>query len=449
MGFSLAMIGTDLTYAQALLMRNEVVAIPTETVYGLAANALSEKAVAKIYALKKRPTFNPLILHIGRKEALYRYASQVPWWAEKLAETFWPGPLTFLLPKSEKIPLWVTAGSKQVALRMPAHPLTLELLRNLPFPLAAPSANFSGRLSPTKPEHVQEAFGDQVPYILDGGPCEAGLESTIIGEKEGKLGVYRLGSLPLEKMEPLVGPLAVWITPTEHPVAPGLLKKHYAPQIPLLYGWETVPYEPEMGMLFFNTNPYPHAPYAYVLSQENCSAQAAARFFELLHHMENLSIQGILVKKIPVRDSLTWALHERLQRAQSPGVFTLGHSHHSWETFVGILRRYQVTKVIDTRKRPFSRYVPHFDSPAMACALTAMGITYENLPYEIHQAQAYLSHIDENHRTVLLCAEKDPQKCHRWDLATQLENMGIPVYHILFPPRLQRHPTKTLFTNLS
>lgn len=441
------MIGVDIAYAEWLLNRDEVIAIPTETVYGLAANAFSEKAVAKIYALKKRPTFNPLILHIGKKEELSRYVTEVPSWAQKLVRNFWPGPLTLLLPKSEEVPLWVTAGSKQVALRMPAHPLTLELLRRLSFPLSAPSANFSGRLSPTTPEHVQEAFGDQIPYILDGGPCQAGLESTIIGEKEGVLGVYRLGALPLEKIEKVVGPLALWTKPTDHPVAPGMLKKHYAPRIPLLYGWEKVPYEPHLGMLFFSTNPYPQAPYAYVLSKSHRASEAAATFFGLLHHMENLPIEGILVEKMPMHESLTWALHERLQRAQSPSLFTLGHSNHTWETFVSLLKRYEITKVIDTRKRPFSRYVPHFNFSSMASALADIGIKYEMISYESHQAGIYISHIEEKGRTVLLCSEKDPQNCHRWDLATHLEGMGIPVFHILFPPRLQRHPMRSLFTS--
>ncbi|MGA0031319.1 MAG: L-threonylcarbamoyladenylate synthase, partial [Flavobacteriaceae bacterium] len=174
-------ISTDINEAAALLRANEVVAIPTETVYGLAANAFSDEAVSAVYRVKERPKTNPLIVHLGSSDQLPEVASSVSPNAQKLAKYFWPGPLTLLLPKSARISDQVTAHSPFVAVRVPDHPLSLALLRQLEFPLVAPSANRYTSVSPTTAAHVATNLGDRIPLILDGGPCRKGLESTVVG----------------------------------------------------------------------------------------------------------------------------------------------------------------------------------------------------------------------------------------------------------------------------
>jgi L-threonylcarbamoyladenylate synthase len=180
------MIGKDLARAIALLQAEEVVAIPTETVYGLAGNAFSPKAVSTIFAVKNRPSFDPLIVHTNEFGRAAAFTAEIPELAYELAARFMPGPLTILLPKAAVIPDIVTAGLPAVAVRVPRHPLAQELLRRLDFPLAAPSANPFGYISPTAAEHVEQQLGGLIPYILDGGPCQVGLESTIIGFENGQ-----------------------------------------------------------------------------------------------------------------------------------------------------------------------------------------------------------------------------------------------------------------------
>jgi L-threonylcarbamoyladenylate synthase len=175
------LISTNIQAACQILNNNDLVAIPTETVYGLAANALNEKAVLKIFTLKKRPAYNPLIIHIGAIEDLDKWAKNIPEKAYLLAKTFWPGPLTLVLEKKAIVPNIITAGKNTVGIRMPNHPVTLSLLKQLNFPLAAPSANPFMSISPTTAEHVEDYFGHKLPMILEGGPCEKGIESTIIG----------------------------------------------------------------------------------------------------------------------------------------------------------------------------------------------------------------------------------------------------------------------------
>ena len=188
-------IGKDLDQAKMLLERGELVAIPTETVYGLAANGLSVAAIARIYEAKNRPQFNPLILHVANLEQAQRLVTELPDACKRLMQAFSPGPITYLLPKSSLVPDMVTAGSARVAIRIPAHPMALELLTMLDFPLAAPSANPSGYVSPVSALHVFEGLQGKIPYILDGGNCTVGLESTIVGFEEGKVVIHRLGGI--------------------------------------------------------------------------------------------------------------------------------------------------------------------------------------------------------------------------------------------------------------
>jgi L-threonylcarbamoyladenylate synthase len=226
-------ISSSIEEAVDLLNCGQIVAIPTETVYGLAANALDKTAVVEIFNAKQRPSFDPLIVHIGSKSDITRYASHIPFSAQKLIDVFWPGPLTLVLPKQSCIPDEVTSGLDTVGIRMPNHSLTLQLLNQLDFPLAAPSANPFGYISPTTTQHVFDQLQNKIPMILDGGPCEIGLESTIVGF-EGELPiVYRLGGLTLEDIRNVCGEIKVEVNSSSDPKAPGMLKSHYAPTKPL------------------------------------------------------------------------------------------------------------------------------------------------------------------------------------------------------------------------
>lgn len=221
-----------LARAAALLRKGEVVAFPTETVYGLGANALDEEAVRKVFALKGRPDDNPLIAHVADRRMLARLVTRVPPAARALADRFWPGPLTLVLPKRPSVPDTVTAGLPTVAVRMPSHPVALALIRAAGVPLAAPSANRSGRPSPTTAAHVAEDFPGLL--VLDGGPCAHGLESSVVA-LEPRPRLLRPGAIPLEALRELVPDLTVARRRAGQPVeSPGLKYRHYAPSRPLV-----------------------------------------------------------------------------------------------------------------------------------------------------------------------------------------------------------------------
>lgn len=232
----MAEIGKDIVKAKLLLQKGKLVAIPTETVYGLAGNALDSEAVALIFETKNRPSFDPLILHTSSIERVEDFVASFPEKLKMLAENFWPGPLTLLLPRKPIVPDLVTSGLDRVAVRVPKHPLTLALLESLDFPLAAPSANPFGYISPTSPSHVAAQLGEKIPYILDGGVCDVGLESTIVGLEEDEIVVYRLGGLEIATIEKLVGPVKIKDHSSSNPQAPGLLESHYAPRKPFILG---------------------------------------------------------------------------------------------------------------------------------------------------------------------------------------------------------------------
>jgi L-threonylcarbamoyladenylate synthase len=229
-------IATDLSEAQALLQAGKLVAIPTETVYGLAANALDADAVIHIFETKNRPHFDPLIVHVGGMAQVDEVAAHIPEVAYRLMEALWPGPLTIVLQKHERVPHIVTSGLDTVGVRMPDHALTLELLRSLNFPLAAPSANPFGYISPTNALHVAEQLGERIPYILDGGECAIGVESTIIDCSGDTPTILRLGGTAVETIEEIIGPVRVNAISTSSPQAPGMLHSHYAPRKPLRVG---------------------------------------------------------------------------------------------------------------------------------------------------------------------------------------------------------------------
>lgn len=227
-------IGKDLDLAANYLREGKCVGIPTETVYGLAANAFDSVAVASVFRIKNRPSFDPLILHVNSLEKVQSLISHFPTKAQILAERFWPGPLTMVLPKASHVPYDVTSGLETVGVRIPNHPLTLELLSKLNFPLAAPSANPFGYVSPTSAQHVADSLGDKPAYILDGGSCERGIESTIIGFENDEPVLYRLGSLAVNEIEEAIGPIQRKLNTSSNPQAPGQLKMHYAPKVKLL-----------------------------------------------------------------------------------------------------------------------------------------------------------------------------------------------------------------------
>lgn len=313
------MIGTALSAAIELLRRDEVVAVPTETVYGLAGNALSPRAVASIFEIKNRPRFDPLIVHTSSVERLSQYAAAFPAAARRLAEQFMPGPLTLLLDKAAIIPDLVTAGSPRVALRIPNHPLTLSLLQQLDFPLAAPSANPFGYISPTTAQHVADQLGDQVPYILDGGPCRVGVESTIVGFEDGQTVIYRKGGVPVEEITALIGPVQVREHSTSNPNAPGMLKSHYAPGAKVVIGnvEELLPaYEGQrVGVIRFRkTTAKLPAEHQLILSPQGDFAEAARRLFAGMRQLDALQLDIILAELLP-EEGLGRAVNDRLRRA--------------------------------------------------------------------------------------------------------------------------------------
>jgi L-threonylcarbamoyladenylate synthase len=299
--------------AVALLGQGGLVALPTETVYGLAADATNARAVARIFAAKGRPTFNPLIVHLPDLEAVRRIA-HVPAQAEALATAFWPGPLTLVLPLRADAGLaeLVTAGLPSVAVRVPAHPVMQDVLRAVARPLAAPSANPSGRISATTAAHVRDGLGAAVDAILDAGPCAVGLESTILAPGKGAVRLLREGGLSREAVEAVVGPVTQDVTPGRIE-APGQMERHYAPRVPLRLGGSAR--EDEVGIGF--------GPGAadLSLSPGGDLVEAASRLFSVLHAAEALAIgrgaRAIRVAAVP-EEGLGRAINDRLRRAATP-----------------------------------------------------------------------------------------------------------------------------------
>lgn len=316
----MAEIGSDIQKAVALLKQGELVAVPTETVYGLAGNALDVSVVTKIFSVKNRPQFDPLIVHVPSLRAAEAYVKNIPKMAERLTQLFWPGPLTLLLEKkNDGIPDLVTSGLNTVGIRCPDHPLTRELLSQLPFPLAAPSANPFGYVSPTSPQHVNDQLGDKISYILDGGVCTIGIESTIIGfdEHESPI-IYRLGGLSLERIEAVIGKVEVQAHSTSNPKSPGQLKSHYAPGKKLVIGKieELLQLYPahDVGILSF-TEDY-HTPNQRILSPGGSTEEAAKHLFRYLRDFDAMNVDVILTELVP-EEGLGRAINDRLKRAAS------------------------------------------------------------------------------------------------------------------------------------
>lgn len=312
----MADIGKDINKARELLERGELVAIPTETVYGLAANALNGSAVARIFAVKNRPEFDPLIVHIPGISVAQKYVDDIPGPARSLADEFWPGPLTLVLPKTTLVPDLVTAGLDTVGIRCPDHDLTHALLTELQFPLAAPSANPFGYVSPTTPAHVNEQLGDQIGYILDGGECRIGIESTIVGFEDDGAIVYRLGGISLEAIEAVIGQVSTRTNFASNPKSPGQLKSHYAPSKKVVIGKmsDLLQQYPAhcSGILTFQDD-Y-NSPYQFILSPSGTLEEAAKNLFSALRKLEKMSVDVILAELVP-ETGLGRAINDRLRRA--------------------------------------------------------------------------------------------------------------------------------------
>lgn len=314
--------------AAARLIGGEPVAFPTETVYGLGANALDPVAVARVFEIKERPSFDPLIVHVADADGIARHAVAEDAADPRvlaLVERFWPGPLTLVLRKQEHIPGIVTAGLDTVGLRMPDHPVALELLRSAAVPIAAPSANRFGRVSPTRAEHVARQLGGRVRLILDGGPCRVGVESTVLLLAGGRTVLLRPGGLPAESIEDVIGPLEHLEDHAARSLSPGRAGSHYAPHAPVFLATPGEPIRPaageRVGLLAASDAGRVIAleaggPFAAIetLSPDGDPVVAAARLFDALHRLDEAGVDRIVAQ--PMRETgIGHAVMDRLRRA--------------------------------------------------------------------------------------------------------------------------------------
>jgi L-threonylcarbamoyladenylate synthase len=314
------MISNNISKAIEILNNEDVVAIPTETVYGLAGNIYSEKAIRKIFQVKQRPLFNPLIVHIHSIEKIEEIVSEFPEKAKLLATAFWPGSLTLVLKKKPNIPDLITAGKNTVAVRIPNHPVTLSLLQKLSFPLAAPSANPFGSISPTNSTHVANYFRNTIPMVLEGGQCENGIESTIVGFENDEAILYRLGSISIEEIENVIGKLKVKNKKEIAPNAPGMLARHYAPKTKTFLVKDIEEFmknytDKKIGILRFSKNiNFSRSAHLEVLSKNGDLKEAASNLYAALHRLDQLNLDMIVAELFP-DIGLGKSINDRLERA--------------------------------------------------------------------------------------------------------------------------------------
>ena len=309
---------TSVSEAARLLKEGEVVAIPTETVYGLAGNAFEPKALAKIFAAKERPTFDPLIVHIADIAQLSDIAKDIPDSAYKLAEAYWPGPMTIILPKKDCIPDLCTSALPSVAVRFPSHPIAQAIIKESGLPLAAPSANLFKHVSPTTAEHVAAQLADRIAGIVNGGPCSVGVESSIISLTGEKPTVLRPGAITPEMFAKVLGDVAIKEStskPGQPMLAPGQCDTHYRPQVPLYYGEIPVGYTlPEHTVrIAFGTQAGP-IPATVNLSATGDMVEATSKLYAFMHDLDKTEYDLILVDPIP-NTGVGMALNDRLKRA--------------------------------------------------------------------------------------------------------------------------------------
>ena len=313
-------IGTDIARAASLIREGGLVAFATETVYGLGANAYDVRAVGRIFEAKDRPTFDPLIVHVGDPAWVEEVAATVTPLARRLIDAFWPGPLTLVLPKTDRVPDLATAGLPTVGVRMPSHPSAVELLRQANVPIAAPSANRFGHVSPTRAEHVAEQLGDRIDYILDGGPCTVGVESTILDVTGAQPVLLRPGGLPLEAIEAQIGPVRLieaMSAANEPQPSPGRLLRHYATRTALVIAdaEESPPSIARVGLLTLAAkSDDEHYAAIETLSPAGDLAEAAANLFAAMRRLDARGLDLIVARLVP-EVGLGRAINDRLRRA--------------------------------------------------------------------------------------------------------------------------------------
>lgn len=322
----------DLAIAAKALREGKLVAIPTETVYGLGANAFDERAVARVFEAKARPTFDPLIVHIAHVEEVHSIAREIPAKALQLAEALWPGPLTLILPKKPEVPDIVTAGLDTVAVRLPNNSIARRIIELAHVPVAAPSANPFGYISPTTAAHVATMLGERIDYIVDGGPCEVGVESTVIDLTGIEPALLRAGGMPLERIEAVIGAVRIPkpqnVTREAGFSSPGQTLSHYAPSTPLfLYEAGALPralrdseiLHPCLALASNATRAHAFKlsgkfDEVEVLSPRGDLAESAARLFSLLHESDARHFQAIYAERV-AEEGLGRAINDRLYRA--------------------------------------------------------------------------------------------------------------------------------------
>ncbi|OGN89926.1 MAG: threonylcarbamoyl-AMP synthase [Chloroflexi bacterium RBG_13_48_10] len=309
---------THIQEAAQAIRAGDIVAFPTETVYGLGADVFNPVACAKIFEAKQRPQFDPLIVHVESPTQVEKLASTISPRVKILIDKFWPGPLTLILPKRLEVPSIVTAGLDTVAVRMPSHPIAIALIKAAGTPIAAPSANPFGYLSPTTAKHVRNQLGDRVSIILNGGACPIGVESTIIKMGDPPV-LLRPGGLPLEDIEQEIGKLAIANPVASAPEAPGQLKTHYSPRTPFILARPSTPLPrgKNIGYLSFKkpTHKLPVTKLE-VLSETGDLREAAANLFTCLHRLDEAGVDIIVAETVP-EEGLGRAIMNRLYKAAS------------------------------------------------------------------------------------------------------------------------------------
>ena len=314
------MITSNISIAVNALNQGELVAIPTETVYGLAGSAFNEQAIQKIFQLKNRPTCNPLILHTHCISEVSKFVKEIPPNALKLAEAFWPGPLTLLLPKKSIIPNSVTSGSHLVAVRIPNHTVTLNLLKQLDFPLVAPSANPYTRISPTNSKMVDDYFGDALPCILEGDICSKGIESTIVGFHENAPVIYRQGAISVDAIEFIAGKSKVLATKTEKVTTPGMSPMHYAPRtrfqiVDCLSNFILQNPTLHIGVLTLGKATIAQSNTTCIqLSIAGDLEEASANLYKSMYDLDCMDLDCIIIEKFP-EIGIGKSLNDRISRA--------------------------------------------------------------------------------------------------------------------------------------
>jgi L-threonylcarbamoyladenylate synthase len=316
----MTIISNNISKAVEILNNEGVVAIPTETVYGLAGNIYSAKAIRKIFEVKQRPLFNPLIVHLHSIEQLVEIVSDFPAKAQLLADAFWPGSLTLVLKKKSNIPDVITAGKDTVAVRIPNHHVTLNLLRELSFPLAAPSANPFNRISPTNALHVESYFKNSIQMILEGGKCKNGLESTIIGFENNEPILYRLGAISIEEIENVIGKISINNMKEKAPNAPGMLAKHYSPKTKTYLTNDIEKFlkdykDKTIGLVSFTQDITAlNIKHVEILSKSGDLKEAASKLYSALHTLDDLNLDMIVAQRFP-DIGLGKSINDRLERA--------------------------------------------------------------------------------------------------------------------------------------